>query len=121
MIKDEIFKMLKSEIKTELDRSAFKSKNPKTVAVRVWWDFTKSPKLSLNQKNMVARSLKSRLARNGVLVVNYKKQPTEVKNAREALMIMTRLVAHALKKDDQVFKQARTSSQQDTLIRKGWK
>jgi hypothetical protein len=119
MTKDEIFKMLKFEMRTEPDRSAPKFKNPKTVAVRAWWDFAKSPKLSLNQKNMVARSLKSRLAHNGVLVINYRKKPTEAKNAREALMIMTRLASHALKEDDQVFKQNRTKSQQDILIRKG--
>lgn len=118
MTKDQVFKMLKSELKTEPDRLALKSKNPKIFAIRAWWDFSKSTELSSIQKNMIARALKSRLASNGVLVVNYKKQPTENKNIREALMIMTRLVAHALKKDDQVFKQNRNSGQQDILIRK---
>lgn len=121
MKKDEVYKILKFESRAESDRGALKAKNPKLVGMRVWWDFSKSPQLSVAQKNRVARALKNKLAPHGVLAVSYKKQPTQLKNQREALLIMTRLVAHALKEDDQVFKQNRTSSQQDTLIRKGRK
>ena len=121
MTKDEVYKMLKFETHSETDRGALKAKNPKVVGMRVWWDFSKSPQLSTAQKNRISRVLKSRLAPHGVLAVAYKKQPTQLKNQREALLIMTRLVAHALKEDDQAFKQIRTSSQQDTLIRKGGK
>lgn len=119
MTKDEVYKMLKFETHFEPDRGALKAKNPKSVGVRVWWDFYKSPELSSLQKNRISRILKSRLAPHGVLAVSYKKKSTSLKNQHEALLVMTRLVAHALKEDDQAFKQIRTSSQQDTLIRRG--
>jgi hypothetical protein len=119
MTKDEVYKMLKFETRSEVDRGALKAKNPKETGMRVWWDFSKSSELSVSQKNRISRILKDKLAPNGVLVVSYKKKPTALKNQREALLVMTRLVAHALKEDDQAFKQTRTSSQQDTLMRRG--
>ncbi len=119
MTKDEVYKMLKFETRSETDRGALKAKNPKEMGMRVWWDFSKSPSISVLQKNRISRLLKTKLASNGVLVISYKKKPTSLKNQREALLVMTRLVAHALKEDDQAFKQIRTSSQQDTLIRRG--
>jgi hypothetical protein len=119
MTKDAVLKLLKAEAKFEIDKSAAKRENPKLAGIRAWWNFSESKKISASQKNRIARVLKSRIARNGALVVAYKKHPTEQKNRGEAIAIMTRLVAHALKEDDQPFKQIRTSSQQDVLIRRG--
>ncbi len=119
MTKDEVYKMLELEARSEVDRGALKAKNPKEAGMRVWWDFAKSPSLSVLQKNRISRILKNKLAPHGVIAVSYKKKPTVLKNQREALLVMTRLVAHALKESDQAFKQIRTSSQRDILIRRG--
>lgn len=107
MTKDAVFKILLSETRSEEDKSALKSKNPKTVGIRVWWDFEKSPRISEGQRSMIARMLKNRIAQNGVLMVSYKKQPTKIKNRREAILIMTRLVAHALKEGKSRFKRTK--------------
>jgi len=119
MTKDAILKILKLETKFEIDRTAAKGKNPKLIGIRAWWDFSQSWQINTAQKNRIARILKDRIASNGVLVIAYKKHPTEQKNKDECLAIITRLVAHALKEDDQGFKQNRSHVQEDILIRKG--
>ncbi len=122
MDKDKIFEIVKSEIKFEPARLNNKNKNQeqKDVEVRGWWNFAESKKLSLAQKNSIARFLKDHLARNGVLAATYKKHPTWEKNSKEVFLIMSRMVAKALKGvGHSVFKRNNSKVQQDILIGRG--
>jgi hypothetical protein len=118
MTKDQIRDLIKSEGNFEIDIAATKAKNPKLTGIRFWWDYNKSKKISSVQKNRISRILKSKISPDGILFVVYKKHPTVEKNKKETIAIMTRLVAHALKEDDQGFAYTRNSIPSDILAMK---
>ncbi len=122
MTKDKIFEIVKSEIQFEPTKEKQSDQEEKDVEVRGWWNFAESKILSLSQKNAIARFLKDHIARNGVLAATYKKHPTREKNSKEVFLIISRMVAKALKGTGQsVIKRNNSKVQEDILIRRGKK